>query len=124
MGLANDATYGRTSSARSSPGVALQVYLLGTVEFEALLRLQRRLHYEISGDRGQAALVLCEHPPLITVGRHGSRAQILLEAQELKLRGWPVRWVNRGGGCWLHQPGQLSVYALVPLDQLGLGVAG
>jgi len=33
-----------------------------------------------------------------------------------------VRWVNRGGGCWLHQPGQLSAYALAPLDRLGLDV--
>ena len=38
--------------------MALQVYLLGTVDFEALLRCQRRLHYEISGDRAQARLNL------------------------------------------------------------------
>lgn len=100
----------------------LQVYLLGTVDFEALLRLQRRLHYEIAGDRSQAALILCEHPPLITVGRHGSRAHILPEPRDLQVRGWRVRWVNRAGGCWLHQPGQLSAYAVLPLDRLGLTV--
>jgi lipoyl(octanoyl) transferase len=104
------------------PACTLQAYLLGTVDFEALLRCQRRLQYEISGDPGQAALILCEHPPLISVGRHGSRAHILLEPHELALRGWPVRWVNRGGGCWLHQPGQLSAYVLLPLDRLGLSV--
>lgn len=101
----------------------LQAYLLGTVDFEALLRFQRRLHYEISGDRDWAAVIVCEHPPLITVGRHGSHAHILLEPHELALRGWRIRWVNRAGGCWLHQPGQLSVYALLPLDRLGLTVA-
>src|SRR5438093_10868911 len=95
--------------------LALQVYLLGTVDFEALLRFQRRLHYEISGEREAAALILCEHPPLISVGRHGSRAHILLEPPELQVRGWRVRWVNRAGGCWLHQPGQLAAYALLPL---------
>ena len=52
--------------------VALQAYLLGTVEFEAALALQRRLVYQVSGEPTAAALVLCEHPPLITVGRHGS----------------------------------------------------
>jgi lipoyl(octanoyl) transferase len=93
--------------------------LLGTVNFEALLRCQRRFLYEIAGDPGQAALILCEHPPLITVGRHGSRAHILLEPQELSLRGWSVRWVNRGGGCWFHQPGQVCAYALLPLHRLG-----
>ncbi len=69
MGLVKDTT----SEIDAAPD-ALQVYLLGTLDFEAMLRFQRRLHYEVSGDRTQAALVLCEHPPLITVGRHGSRA--------------------------------------------------
>lgn len=101
----------------------LQAYLLGSVEFDAALALQRRLAFQISGDRSAAALVLCEHPPLITVGRHGSRAHLLYEPEELVLRGWPVRWLNRGGGCLLHVPGQLAIYPILPLDQLGLGVA-
>jgi lipoyl(octanoyl) transferase len=107
---------------RKDQSCALRVYLLGTVDFEAWLRCQRRLHYEVAGDPGQAVLALCEHPSLISVGRHGSRAHILLEPQELGVKGWPVRWVNRGGGCWLHQPGQMSVYALLALDRLGLSL--
>jgi lipoyl(octanoyl) transferase len=102
--------------------IALQVYLLGEVDFEAALRFQRRLHYEICGDRARAALVVCEHPPLITVGRQGSRGHILCESGELRARQWQVRWVNRGGGTWLHQPGQLAVYPILPLDRFGLGI--
>jgi lipoyl(octanoyl) transferase len=102
--------------------IALQVYLLGEVDFEAGLRFQRRLHYEVSGDRSRAALVVCEHPPLITVGRQGSRSHIRAEPEELRARQWRVRWVNRGGGTWLHFPGQLAVYPILPLDRLGLGV--
>jgi lipoyl(octanoyl) transferase len=30
--------------------------------------------------------------------------------------------VNRGGGCWLHLPGQLAVYPILPLPRHGLGV--
>src|SRR5688572_13627508 len=106
---------------RDNPGpppTALQAYLLGLVEFEAALRLQRRLHYQVTGDRSSACLVLCEHAPLITVGRHGSRAHILYEPAELQTRRWPIRWVNRGGGCWLHLPGQFNLYAVLPLDRL------
>jgi lipoyl(octanoyl) transferase len=33
-----------------------------------------------------------------------------------------MRWVNRGGGCWLHLPGQLAVYPILPLMRLRLGV--
>jgi lipoyl(octanoyl) transferase len=106
----------------AAPDTALQVYLLGSVNFEAALRFQRRLHYEVSGDRRQGALVVCEHPPLITVGRAGSRAHLLCEAEELRSRQWRVRWVNRGGGCVLHVPGQLAVYPILPLDRFGLGL--
>jgi lipoyl(octanoyl) transferase len=100
----------------------LQAYLLGSVEFEAFLRLQRRLQFDIAGDRSQAALVICEHPPLITVGRQGSRRHIRLENEELRLRRLGVRWVNRGGGGVLHGPGQLALVPILALDQLHCGV--
>jgi lipoyl(octanoyl) transferase len=100
----------------------LHVYLLGQVGFEAALLLQRRLLYEVRGERRHGALILCEHPPLITVGRQGSFGHILCEPRELQARQWQVRWVNRGGRCVLHVPGQLAVYPIIPLDGLGLGV--
>jgi lipoyl(octanoyl) transferase len=100
----------------------LNVYLLGTVDFEAALRLQRRLVYEVSENRGRAALILCQHPPLITVGRQGSFRHIHCEPDEMRARQWRIRWVNRGGGCLLHTPGQLAVYPILPLDRLGLGL--
>ena len=100
----------------------LQVYLLGSVDFEAALAFQRRLVFDIAGNRSGAALILCEHPPLITVGRHGSWAHILCDREELQLRGLRVRWVNRGGGCFLHLPGQMAIYPILALDRLGLSV--
>jgi lipoyl(octanoyl) transferase len=110
------------SASRPTAGAALQAYLLGTVEFGAALALQRQLVYHVGGDRDQAALVLCEHPPAITVGRQGSRAHILYDPEELRALRWSVRWVNRGGGCLLHLPGQMAIYPILPLDRLGLGL--
>src|SRR5262245_47361629 len=98
----------------------LTAHLLDAVDFPAWLALQRRLVYAVSGDRRHAALVLCEHPPLISVGRQGSREHVHVDPRELRLKGWSVRWVNRGGGCLLHLPGQLAVYPILPLDRLGL----
>jgi lipoyl(octanoyl) transferase len=102
----------------------LQVYLLGSVDFDDLMRLQRRLVYEVSGDRSRAVMVLCEHPPFISIGRDGSREHVGYEPHELAAREWPLRWVNRGGGVLLHLPGQLSVYPILPLDRLGLDLQG
>src|SRR5690348_16629863 len=111
-----------TPEQMAPPGSCLRVYLLGLVEFETALALQRTLVYETSGDRQSGCLILCEHPPLVTVGRDGSPADIRCDLAELRLRRWPVRWVNRGGGTLLHLPGQLAIYPIVPLDQRGLGL--
>jgi lipoyl(octanoyl) transferase len=108
--------------ARTEAEPILQVYLLGLVDFEAALALQRRLAYEVAGRRNAAALLLCEHPPLITIGRQGSWRQVLCPPDELKARRCPVRWVNRGGGCLLHLPGQLTIYPILALDRLQFGI--
>jgi lipoyl(octanoyl) transferase len=100
----------------------LQAYLLGSVDFESALAFQRRLVYQVSGERTGSFLVVCEHPPQITVGRQGSRTHILFEPEELACRQWRVRWVNRGGGCLLHMPGQMAAYSILPLDRFQLGL--
>src|SRR5262249_29899567 len=91
-------------------------------DFESALALQRHLVYEVSGNRNSAALILCEHSPLITIGRQGSWAHVLCGPEERRARRWPVRWVNRGGGCFLHLPGQLAIYPILRLDRLQLGL--
>jgi lipoyl(octanoyl) transferase len=109
-----------SAGSNYSPKITLQIYQLGTVDFEAMLALQRRLVFEVAGDRSQAMLLVCQHTPVITVGREGSRTHILFDPRELQLRGWEVRWVNRGGGCLLQVPGQLAVYPILPLDTFQL----
>jgi lipoyl(octanoyl) transferase len=114
-----DATIWNEPAAAAS---TLRVYLLGMVDFEAALRLQRALAFQVGSEPSTATLVLCEHAPLITVGRHGSPAHIHFENADLQTRRWPVRWVNRAGGCLLHLPGQLAIYPIIPLQQRGLGI--
>lgn len=99
---------------------ALAAYLLGSLGFDDLGALQRRLRYDVSGDRDTAAVVLCELEPGITVGREGSAAHIRPNAAALAARRWPVRWVARGGGAVLHQPGQVACFPVLPLDALNL----
>lgn len=100
----------------------LNAYLLGRLDFDELLALQRRLVYDVSGSRSTAVLLICEHPQTITIGRAGSLAHIHLEAEELRRRGLPIRWVNRGGGCLLSLPGQVAFYPIFALDQLNINV--
>jgi len=101
----------------------LEVYLLGLVDFDDAQRLQRRLVYDL-GERGGASLILCEHPPTISVGRSGSRMHIVPDDEVLRSLGVKVYWVNRGGGCLLHLPGQLCAYFAVSLEKVGLDLIG
>ncbi len=96
----------------------LDVFLLGCVDFDAYLMLQDRLAVEVQSrcDR-YGILLLCEHPPLMTLGRDGSAADLQSQAEDWEYPRCPVRWVGRGGGTWPHGPGQLSVSILVPVDR-------
>lgn len=107
----------------SSGAPSLEVYLLGPVDFEEAQRLQRRLVYDL-GERPGAALVLCEHPPTISVGRSGSRLHIAADDETLRALGVRTHWVNRGGGCVLHLPGQLVAYLALSLPCFGLDLQG
>ena len=99
----------------------LEVYMLGLVDFEEVQQLQRRIVYDV-GESGSATLLLCEHPPTISVGRSGSRVHILADETVLQGLGVKVYYVNRGGGCVLQVPGQLAAYLAMPLEPLGLSV--
>jgi lipoyl(octanoyl) transferase len=102
---------------------AVHIHLLGLVDYEDCLSLQRRLAYDaVSRADGRIVVLICEHPPLITIGRGGSRGQVRFTAAELTERQLEIRYVGRGGGAILHAPGQLAIYPIVPLEWHGWSV--
>lgn len=121
--MPDSATSPRGPGADHEPPCAIQFHLLGSLPFDEAQLLQRRLAFEASGDpEGRIVVLLCEHAPLITIGRKGSRGHIHWTNEQLRQRQLEVRWVNRGGGCVLHGPGQLSIYPIVPLRWYGWSV--
>ena len=101
----------------------LEVFLLGKVDFPSALGLQARILDQIAARTDTHGIVLvCEHPPTISIGREGSFADVLVEREELVSRQMDVRWINRGGGVFVHAPGQVAVYPILPLDRLKLGL--
>ncbi len=103
---------------------SLQVFLLGTVDFDSALRLQERFRDDVIQRRDRlGGLFICEHPPVVTIGREGSQSHLGRDVSEFNKLGIDVRWLNRGGGAWMQSPGQIAVYPIVPLQRLGFGLA-
>jgi lipoyl(octanoyl) transferase len=106
-----------------SQSPALEAFLLGQIGFDTALALQQRLVAQCrERDDGQIMLLLCEHPAIITIGRSGSAGDIAMQNTLIRNGQIEVRWVNRGGGCIVHCPGQLAIYPIVPLCWHGFSV--
>jgi lipoyl(octanoyl) transferase len=113
----------RRPAEMPSPSPALEAFLLGQVDFDRVLALQQRLIIDCGQrDDGQIVLLLCEHPTILTVGRGGSPGDIAQQSGLVRSRQIEVRWVNRGGPCLVHCPGQLAIYPIVPLRWHGFSV--
>ena len=96
---------------------------LGRVAYGPTWDLQARLQARIvATKRGQAdpvahVLLLVEHPPVITVGKSGDSANVLLDEAGLARRGIALHRVDRGGDVTYHGPGQLVAYPILDLGR-------
>ncbi len=61
--------------------------------------------------------LLCEHPPVYTLGRSGSLDNLLLDEQGLQEKGIEFFKINRGGDITYHGPGQIVGYPIFDLDE-------
>ena len=71
-------------------------------------------------DRLPSTIILQENSSAFTIGRSGSRSNILASADELQRLGIEVLEVNRGGDITYHGPGQLIVSPLLYLGDVDL----
>ena len=80
--------------------------------------LQRALLAARQADQIADTLLLLEHPPVITIGRAGHAANILIPREALAARGFEVFEIERGGDVTYHGPGQLLGYPILNLRAL------
>ena len=97
----------------------LQVYNLGLVDYQAALDLQTDLRDRLIAGQIPDTLLLLEHTPVITLGRSGNLANVLVSESELSARGIQFIHTNRGGDVTYHGPGQIVGYAIMDLTRHG-----
>lgn len=102
----------------------VKCYWLGRAGYRQVWDLQLALHSRIIAGNQPPTLLLLEHEPVITVGRHGDTANVHSSLDELTARGVAVHRIERGGDVTFHGPGQLIGYPLLNLKAHGLSVAG
>ncbi len=64
--------------------------------------------------------IVCQHPHVYTLGKHGKATNLLANEQFLKQIGASFHHINRGGDITYHGPGQIVGYPSLDLDKLGL----
>jgi lipoyl(octanoyl) transferase len=89
----------------------LEVVACGRVAYERAWAWQRDLVARRQAGAVGDVLLLLEHDPVYTAGRHADTAAHLLGRP-----GIPVVQVDRGGDMTYHGPGQLVAYPIVRLD--------
>ncbi|MDE6548115.1 MAG: lipoyl(octanoyl) transferase LipB [Muribaculaceae bacterium] len=100
----------------------------GIVSYEEMLSKQRSIFAEMvdKKKRGipteEELILLTEHPPVITLGKHANETNVLFNERELARRGVKAYHIERGGDVTYHGPGQLVAYPLLDLEAHRLGV--
>ncbi len=93
----------------------IHVVDLGRIPYAEGLRVQERVvDARKSGEIGDTLLLL-EHPPVLTLGRNATRANILVSDDLLRARDIEVHEINRGGDVTYHGPGQMVGYPIFDL---------
>lgn len=100
----------------------INIVRLGRIDYKEALDIQEKLLGLRQQHKIGDIFLLLEHPPVLTLGRRGEYANILLPRQELEASGVSIYEVTRGGDVTYHGPGQIVGYPILDLNNYGKDV--
>jgi len=101
------------------PDLSLRIWNLGLIPYAEAFDLQKKLVEEVACGTSPNTLLVCQHPAVITYGRHRGRANILVPEEEIARRGIELHQTDRGGDVTYHGPGQAVFYPIFDLKKIG-----
>ena len=82
------------------------------MDYKEAWGVQLETHRAVAEGDAPPTLLLFEHPPVITFGKKGGRANLLTDEAVLQVRGFSLYDIERGGDVTYHGPGQLVGYPI------------
>jgi lipoyl(octanoyl) transferase len=95
-----------------------QIIDLGLIGYAEAYALQKRVVAARKAGTIEDVLLLCEHPPVITLGRSGKRENLLASEHVLRQKGVEFLATDRGGDITYHGPGQIVGYPILNLGAI------
>src|SRR5947208_8253210 len=95
---------------------SIHILSLPETSYQEVWDLQKEIFSELLEGKESDTLILCEHPPVYTLGRVTELTNILFSDDELKKIGAEKFEIERGGDVTFHGPGQLVGYPLLNLS--------
>lgn len=90
---------------------------LGITDYKATYKFQKEAVRNRQLQEINDTLILTEHNSVFTIGRTGSRTNILVEPHVLATHKIRVYEIDRGGDVTYHGPGQIVIYPILDLTQ-------
>jgi lipoyl(octanoyl) transferase len=100
----------------------IRILPLGIVPYRDAWALQKKIHLERVNGEIPDTLLLLQHPPVYTIGKHGNMENITGSEDFLQNNGIEVVQVDRGGDVTYHGPGQIVGYPIFHLQERGMGI--
>lgn len=88
----------------------------GIADYKQVYDLQRECLRKRQLNEIPDTLILAQHPPVFTIGRRGSRKNLLVSEDLIKRQGIGLTEADRGGDITFHGPGQLVLYPILDLN--------
>lgn len=83
---------------------------------------EKALTQKANKEQTENYLLFCEHPHVITIGKHGKTENLLYQENFLNQRGVALFQIDRGGDVTYHGPGQLVGYPIFDLESFNIGL--
>jgi lipoate-protein ligase B len=109
--------HGLALNGFSFMGHYLNIVETGLLDYLDSWELQKDLAHARRDGSIPDTLLLTEHPPTYTIGRRGSRHNLLIDDETLERVGARCYEVDRGGDITFHGPGQLVAYLIMDLGR-------